>query len=336
MPRRAARRPSSATRPSGAAPRRVVGEPLRRLAQPPALPMPRSASRPLRAGRDPAPCARHPAGDAAPLRRIGGNPSSTCLTSRRCANRRRARDPALVDATVTRRPRPPPRLGAHLVLHSATISSPATRRDRRRAVDGGRMDWDASGKFPTLPSPRGFHGMVFSESRRVRVPAARAPEGLRDFRRCMAPMTASRCCRAGDPAPACRATPRPRIASWNSSPRTRRHPRAPPGPRLAPRRHALAARSTRRARAPSSLRGRVGREAAASHRRSRSSRTSQHRRRKSLVIHPPPRPAHAGHAALAGAASTPARCACPSPGAPERLLEDLSRAAGLAEMNFIV
>ena len=38
----------------------------------------------------------------------------------------------------------------------------------RRVVDGGRFDWVASGKFPTLTEPyEGFHGMVFSEESTV-------------------------------------------------------------------------------------------------------------------------------------------------------------------------
>jgi O-acetylhomoserine (thiol)-lyase len=59
-------------------------------------------------------------------------------------------------------------------------------------VDGGRFDWDASGKFPTLTEPYdGFHGMVFSEESTVSAFLLRARrEGLRDFGACMAAMTA--------------------------------------------------------------------------------------------------------------------------------------------------
>ena len=59
-------------------------------------------------------------------------------------------------------------------------------------VDGGRFDWLASGKFPTLTEPyEGFHGMVFAEESTTAAFLLRARrEGLRDFGACMAPMTA--------------------------------------------------------------------------------------------------------------------------------------------------
>jgi O-acetylhomoserine (thiol)-lyase len=59
-------------------------------------------------------------------------------------------------------------------------------------VDGGRFDWTASGKFPTLTEPyEGFHGMVFAEESTTSAFLLRARrEGLRDFGACMAPMTA--------------------------------------------------------------------------------------------------------------------------------------------------
>ena len=59
-------------------------------------------------------------------------------------------------------------------------------------VDGGRFDWDASGKFPTLSEPyEGFHGMVFTEESPSSAFLLRARrEGLRDFGACMAAMTA--------------------------------------------------------------------------------------------------------------------------------------------------
>ena len=54
------------------------------------------------------------------------------------------------------------------------------------------MDWDGSGKFPTLTQPyAGFHDMVFTEESTATAFALRARrEGLRDFGPCMAPMTA--------------------------------------------------------------------------------------------------------------------------------------------------
>jgi O-acetylhomoserine (thiol)-lyase len=102
--------------------------------------------------------------------------------------------PLLVDATVTT-----PMLsrpldqGAHLVMHSATkFLSGHGVVIGGVLVDGGRMDWNASGKFPTLTEPyEGFHGMVFSEESTATAFALRARrEGLRDFGACMAPMTA--------------------------------------------------------------------------------------------------------------------------------------------------
>jgi O-acetylhomoserine (thiol)-lyase len=100
----------------------------------------------------------------------------------------------LVDATVTT-----PclgralEMGAHLVLHSATkFLSGHGVVIGGVLVDGGRFDWDAGGKYPTLSEPyAGFHGMVFTEESPTTAFLLRARrEGLRDFGACMAPMTA--------------------------------------------------------------------------------------------------------------------------------------------------
>jgi O-acetylhomoserine (thiol)-lyase len=100
----------------------------------------------------------------------------------------------LVDATVTTpylgRPLD---MGAHLVVHSATkFLSGHGVVIGGVLVDGGRFDWDASGRYPTLTEPyAGFHGMVFSEESTVSAFLLRARrEGLRDFGACMAAMTA--------------------------------------------------------------------------------------------------------------------------------------------------
>ena len=102
--------------------------------------------------------------------------------------------PLLVDATVTTPVLGRPlEMGAHLVVHSATkFLSGHGVVIGGVLVDGGRFDWDASGKFPTLTEPyEGFHGMVFSEESTVAAFLLRARrEGLRDFGACMAPMTA--------------------------------------------------------------------------------------------------------------------------------------------------
>jgi O-acetylhomoserine (thiol)-lyase len=102
--------------------------------------------------------------------------------------------PLLVDSTLTS-----PYLikpfdhGADLVYHSATkfLSGHGTVVGGV-LVDGGRMDWDRSGRFPELTEPyAGFHGMVFTEESTVGAFLLRARrEGLRDFGACMSPHTA--------------------------------------------------------------------------------------------------------------------------------------------------
>jgi O-acetylhomoserine (thiol)-lyase len=59
-------------------------------------------------------------------------------------------------------------------------------------VDGGRFDWDASGKFPTLTEPyAGYHGLAFAEEYGPAAFIMRArAEGLRDFGASMSPQTA--------------------------------------------------------------------------------------------------------------------------------------------------
>ncbi|MGE5094954.1 MAG: O-acetylhomoserine aminocarboxypropyltransferase [Betaproteobacteria bacterium] len=102
--------------------------------------------------------------------------------------------PLLVDGTVTSPVLGRPlEQGAHLVLHSATkFLSGHGVIIGGVLVDGGRFDWLASGKFPTLTEPyEGFHGMNFAEESTAGAFLLRARrEGLRDFGACMAPMTA--------------------------------------------------------------------------------------------------------------------------------------------------
>src|SRR2546421_2812131 len=104
------------------------------------------------------------------------------------------RVPLLVDATVTTPALGRPfEQGAHLVLHSATkFLSGHGIVIGGVLIDGGRFDWLASAKFPTLTEPyEGFHGMVFAEESTATAFLLRARrEGLRDFGACMAPMTA--------------------------------------------------------------------------------------------------------------------------------------------------
>ena len=59
-------------------------------------------------------------------------------------------------------------------------------------VDAGKLDWEASGKFPTLTEPYlGYHGIDFAEEFGPAAFIARArAEGLRDFGACMSPTNA--------------------------------------------------------------------------------------------------------------------------------------------------
>ncbi|MDO4593296.1 MAG: O-acetylhomoserine aminocarboxypropyltransferase [Comamonadaceae bacterium] len=102
--------------------------------------------------------------------------------------------PLLVDSTLTS---PwlikPFEHGADIVYHSATkfLSGHGTVIGGI-VVDGGRFDWDKSGKFPELTEPYdGFHNMVFTEESTVGAFLLRARrEGLRDFGACMSPHSA--------------------------------------------------------------------------------------------------------------------------------------------------
>ncbi|MBT5263707.1 MAG: bifunctional O-acetylhomoserine aminocarboxypropyltransferase/cysteine synthase, partial [Rhodospirillaceae bacterium] len=59
-------------------------------------------------------------------------------------------------------------------------------------VDGGKFDWEASGKFPTLTEPyAGYHGLDFAEEYGPQAFIMRArAEGLRDFGACLSPANA--------------------------------------------------------------------------------------------------------------------------------------------------
>ena len=124
-----------------------------------------------------------------------GNPSVDVLDIPAIAGIAASHDlPLLADATVTTPVLARPLdQGAHLVMHSATkFLSGHGVVIGGVLVDGGRFDWNASGKFPTLTEPyEGFHGMVFTEESTAGGFVLRARrEGLRDFGACMAPMTA--------------------------------------------------------------------------------------------------------------------------------------------------
>jgi O-acetylhomoserine (thiol)-lyase len=102
--------------------------------------------------------------------------------------------PLLVDSTFTTPWLMKPfEHGADLVFHSATkfLSGHGTVIGGV-LIDGGRFDWERSGRFPELTQPYdGFHGTVFTEESTVGAFLLRARrEGLRDFGACMSPHTA--------------------------------------------------------------------------------------------------------------------------------------------------
>ncbi len=83
--------------------------------------------------------------------------------------------------------------GADIVMHSATkFLGGHGIAIGGIVVDGGRFDWAASGKFPTMTEPyAGYHGIAFAEEYGPAAFIARArAEGLRDFGACMSPANA--------------------------------------------------------------------------------------------------------------------------------------------------
>jgi O-acetylhomoserine (thiol)-lyase len=83
--------------------------------------------------------------------------------------------------------------GADIVMHSATkFLGGHGIAIGGIVVDGGRSDWAASGKFPTMTEPyAGYHGIAFAEEFGPAAFIARArAEGLRDFGACMSPANA--------------------------------------------------------------------------------------------------------------------------------------------------
>ncbi|MGH8928178.1 MAG: O-acetylhomoserine aminocarboxypropyltransferase [Acidimicrobiia bacterium] len=95
--------------------------------------------------------------------------------------------------------------GADLVIHSATkfLSGHGTVIGGV-LVDGGRFDWTASGRFPTMTAPYSpYHQIVFTEEFGPAAFIARArAEGLRDFGACMSPETAFRLIQGSESLPA--------------------------------------------------------------------------------------------------------------------------------------
>ncbi len=83
--------------------------------------------------------------------------------------------------------------GADIVMHSVTkFLGGHGVAIGGIVVDGGRFDWAASGKFPTMTEPyAGYHGISFAEEYGPAAFISRArAEGLRDFGACMSPANA--------------------------------------------------------------------------------------------------------------------------------------------------
>ena len=87
----------------------------------------------------------------------------------------------------------PIEFGADLVMHSATkwLGGHGVAIGGM-IVDGGRFDWEKSGKFPTLTEPyAGYHGIDFAEEFGPQAFCMRArAEGVRDFGACLSPANA--------------------------------------------------------------------------------------------------------------------------------------------------
>ena len=102
--------------------------------------------------------------------------------------------PLLVDATfLTPALCRPLDHGADIVVHSLTkwLGGHGVAIGGI-VVDGGRFDWEASGRFPTLTEPYpGYAGLAYAETFGPQAFAARArTEGLRDFGACLSPQNA--------------------------------------------------------------------------------------------------------------------------------------------------
>lgn len=124
-----------------------------------------------------------------------GNPSVEVLDIEAVAAVAHAHGlPLMVDSTfATPYLIRPIEYGADIVLHSATkwIGGHGVALGGV-LVDGGRFDWMASDKFPTMTEPyAGYHGIRFAEEFGPSALGMRArAEGLREFGACMSPMNA--------------------------------------------------------------------------------------------------------------------------------------------------
>lgn len=124
-----------------------------------------------------------------------GNPSVEVLDIEAVAAVAHAHGlPLMVDSTfATPYLIRPIEYGADIVLQSATkwIGGHGVALGGV-LVDGGRFDWMASDKFPTMTEPyAGYHGIRFAEEFGPSALGMRArAEGLREFGACMSPMNA--------------------------------------------------------------------------------------------------------------------------------------------------
>ena len=124
-----------------------------------------------------------------------GNPGLEVLDIRALADVAHAHGlPLMIDSTFsTPYLNRPFEWGADIIMHSATkfIGGHGIAIGGV-LVDGGRFDWTASGRFPTLTDPyAGYHGLAFAEEFGPAAFMTRArAEGLRDFGAAMSPQTA--------------------------------------------------------------------------------------------------------------------------------------------------
>jgi O-acetylhomoserine (thiol)-lyase len=124
-----------------------------------------------------------------------GNPGLEVLDIPRVADIAHAAGvPLLIDNTfATPYLCRPVELGADIVMHSITkwIGGHGIAIGGA-IVDGGRFDFQSSGRFPTITEPyAGYHGIVFGEEFGPSAFIMRARvEGLRDFGACLSPTNA--------------------------------------------------------------------------------------------------------------------------------------------------
>ena len=129
------------------------------------------------------------------LAEVTGNPGLEVLDVPAVADVAHAHGlPLMVDSTFTT---PylvnPIELGADIIMHSVTKFLGGHGIAVGGAViDGGRLDWTKTDRFPTLTEPYvGYHGLSFADEFGPAAFSARArAEGLRDFGACMSPANA--------------------------------------------------------------------------------------------------------------------------------------------------